>query len=289
MQQVIAEFDGQYKFLELPEPDDTIMPGVNWGRFEQALTPAFWVSQSWMADRPTSFQLGKTLVEEVAVCLLGGHGAPAEVGLAAFDRVRDELVSSRSDGVLESRMLALLTEPLRVNGRSVRYRFARQRARYLSGSLVGLCAIHEDQLDDVAFRDALCRLPGIGLKTASWIVRNRRGSDTVAILDVHIVRACEAMGVFPNGSDPAHSYRKLENLFLEFCRRTSARASVLDGVMWSTMRRLSKRLLNVLIDEVRRTSDPCRPLFGEEDACRAAAVGAAMGRQAAAGAAGAAE
>jgi thermostable 8-oxoguanine DNA glycosylase len=279
MQQVIAEFDGRYKFLELPEPDETAMPGVRWGRFEQALTPAFWVSQSWMVSRPASFQLSNSLVEEVAVCLLGGHGAPAEVGLAAFDRVRSELGASRSSVIAERRILALLTEPLDVGGRLVRYRFARQRARYLAGSLEGLRNIPEDTLDDVGFRDALCELPGIGPKTASWIVRNRRGSDAVAILDVHIVRACQAMRLFPSRSDPARTYRQLEALFLEFCQRTGARASVLDGVMWSTMRRLSKRLLTVLIDELSRTADPCAPLFGDDGTCRALVADVAMGRR----------
>ena len=150
-------------------------------------------------------------------------------------------------------------EPLMINGRRVHYRFARQRAKYLSASLRALKAIDEDKLDDVDFRDALCRLPGIGPKTASWIVRNRRGSDEVAILDVHIVRACEIMSVFPERSDPSRNYRELEARFLEFCLSARARASVMDSTMWGTMRKLSKRLLCLLIDPTGclETSSPC--------------------------------
>jgi thermostable 8-oxoguanine DNA glycosylase len=262
MQRVIADIGGKYRFLDLPEPAELLMPGIRWGSFEHALTPTFWVSQAWMEGEPTptSFQLGKTLVEEVVVCLLGGHGAPAEVGLAAFARVREELAKTK-DGVLSYEGChRLLLQPLTVGGRTVHYRFARQRAKYLAGSLQALKSINEDKLGDVDFRDALCRLPGIGPKTASWIVRNRRASDEVAILDIHIVRACQIMSVFPERSDPTRNYRELEARFLEFCRSAQARASVMDSTMWGTMRKLSKRLLNLLVDPTSCLEDSL-PLF----------------------------
>ena len=262
MQRVIADIGGEYRFLDLPEPAELLMPGIRWGSFEHPLTPAFWVSQAWMEGEPTStsFQLGKTLVEEVVVCLLGGHGAPAEVGLAAFARVREELAKQNAEVLSYERCESLLLEPLMINGRRVHYRFARQRAKYLAASLRDLKAIDEDKLDDVDFRDALCRLPGIGPKTASWIVRNRRGSDEVAILDVHIVRACQIMSVFPERSDPSRNYRELEARFLEFCLSARARASVMDSTMWGTMRKLSKRLLCLLIDPTGCLEDSL-PLF----------------------------
>lgn len=107
-----------------------------------------------------------------------------------------------------------------------RYRFASQRAKYLAGTLAGLNEIDEDDLGDLELRDALCGLPGIGPKTASWIVRNRRGSDAVAILDVHIVRACVHMGVFPDKADPARHYLDLERRFLDFCIGAGANVSI---------------------------------------------------------------
>lgn len=250
MQQVIAKIAGKYAFLELPHEDEWLMAGVRWGRFEHALTPAFWISQSWMMGKvpSTSFQLGKSLVEEVVVCLLGGHGMPAEVGLAASERVC-VAIRETPDGILPYDVCErLLLEPLRIGGRSVRYRFARQRAKYLVGSLQGLRQIAESELADLELRDALRCLPGIGPKTASWIVRNRRGSDAVAILDVHIVRACQIMEVFPHRADPARHYSRLEQTFLNFCARGNARPSVLDAVMWATMRTLSRPLLTRLID-----------------------------------------
>lgn len=250
MQQVVASFEDGYRTLTLPDPEELVLPGVKWGRHEHPLTPAFWVSQSWMFEDISrgEFRLGASLAEEVAVCLLGGHGAPAEVGLAAFARVRDELQRRQTDVLPVDVLEELLIQPLTVRGRPVRYRFARQRAKYLAGALDGLRSIDEEVLDDIGFRDAMCRLPGIGPKTASWIVRNRRASDRVAILDVHIVRACWLMGVFPLNADPARHYRRLELRFLEFCERTSSRASALDAVMWGTMRKLSGKFMRLLVD-----------------------------------------
>lgn len=271
MQRIIGGSDGQYRFLELPDPDEWLMPGVRWGSFEHALTPAFWVSQAWLVDAPDKdFRLCATLVEEVVTCLLGGHGAPAEIGLAASARVVRALAETQAVTLPEERIFELLSEPLDVRGRKVRYRFAAQRSRYLAGSLAGLQHIVEDELEDVALRAALCTLPGIGPKTASWIVRNRRASDDVAILDVHIVRACEHMGVFPEGADPARRYLDLESRFIEFCRRGQARASVVDEVMWSTMRKLNRAMLKLLVDRELKFDDRQPLLAWGETACQAA-------------------
>ncbi len=249
MQRIIGGSDGEYRFLELPDPEAWVMPGVRWGAFEHALTPAFWVSQAWLEGVPEAgFRLSDTLTEEVVTCLLGGHGAPAEVGLAASQRVIEAL-NDRPNGPHDLAWAeGLLSPPLSVNGRQVRYRFASQRAKYLAGTLAGLAEIDEAGLADIELRDALCGLPGIGPKTASWIVRNRRASDEVAILDVHIVRACVHMGVFPENADPARHYFDLERRFLEFCASADAKASLIDAVMWATMRRLDRSLMKLLID-----------------------------------------
>src|SRR6266568_5562379 len=89
MQQVIADVCGRFEVLELPRAEAEVWPGLEWGRFDQPLTPAFWASQAWAAqpERDENYQLGKSLAEEVIYCILGGHGAPAEVGLAASRRV----------------------------------------------------------------------------------------------------------------------------------------------------------------------------------------------------------
>jgi len=131
--------DGRLSELRLPSPAAEVVAGVRWGRFDVFFTPAFWVGQAWQGGTQwprQSFRLGDSLREEVAACLLGGHGIPAEVGSAAFERLRSAGVLSGSPSCQE--LQDLLTPPLSVRGRPVRYRFARQKARYLAGALAEL-------------------------------------------------------------------------------------------------------------------------------------------------------
>jgi len=215
------------------------MPGVTWGQFDAVLTPAFWASQAWIRapkGQLEQYRLGNTLREELAACILGGYGMPAELGLAAFDRLR-------TLGLLDARASAAeleraLQEPLQVGARVVRYRFARQKAGYLAEALERLDGVIPEGAAGRELRDALVTLRGVGPKTASWITRNWCGADDVAILDVHVCRACEAAGVFVRGSSPSNKYYELEARFLSFASAIGVRASVLDNLIWQTMRRL---------------------------------------------------
>lgn len=160
----------------------------------------------------------------------------AEIGLAAFARLRDRglLLGIPSMSELES----ALSEPFSIRGASRRYRFPRQKARYLSACLKRLETFSEP-LDDAAFRDRLADLPGIGLKTASWIVRNYRGSNRVAVIDVHILRAGRHIDLFPADMEPQRYYRALEENFLRFATALGVAAGALDGLIWDYMRRLT--------------------------------------------------
>ncbi len=240
---MLALKDGVVQRLRLPSPESEIFPGVLWGRFDVLYTPAFWAGRDWVhrLDRSYSHvRLGSNLREEVVACILGGYGVPAEVGIAAFHCLRDA-------GVIEGnptarRVAGLLAEPLNIGSRRVHYRFARQRAEYVAAALKGLLREQDLPQSDLALRGHLLTLPGIGPKTASWITRNIRASDEVAILDIHICRACSTAGVFSSDAHPGRDYFGLEARFLKFARALGARASHLDNVIWQTMRRLSGHL-----------------------------------------------
>lgn len=224
--------------LELPPASDLLLPGVPWGRVEGFPTPAYWAYQV-MSKRvlggPPEYKLGNTLAEEVAACLLGGHGIPAAVGIVAFERLR--LRGLLSGTPSEKELLTQLEEPLTVHGRTVRYRFAKQKARYLSEALQRLAAGDAPLQTGRALRDWLLQLNGIGPKTASWIARNWLRADDVAILDIHILRVGVAIGLFPKNLTVERHYFALEELFLTFSQRMGVRASELDAVIWFEMAR----------------------------------------------------
>jgi len=239
MQTMYAVLHGVACHLRLPSPESQLLPGILWGSFDELLTPAYWKGQAWQHERLGTyddFRLGRSLAEELAACLLGGHGMPAELGLAAYRRLRDR-------GLLETiptiaALEAALSEPfLMRRGATRRYRFPRQKARYLARCLQ---AIQEVDLpaSDVVLRDLLLELPGIGPKTASWVVRNHRASNAVAIIDVHILRAGRHVGLFPVSWQPQRHYCELEAAFLGFAAALDVRASLLDALIWDYMRRL---------------------------------------------------
>ncbi|WP_275782663.1 8-oxoguanine DNA glycosylase [Pararhizobium gei] len=238
MQRFWVNIDGLIEEHSLPEGGSEVVPGVFWGGPDELFTPAFWKYQSEAQARRNRYRdhrLGESLLEEIAVCLLGGYGIPAEMGMVAFRRLR-------ADGLLngdasEQDILERLIDPFDIDGRQRRYRFASQKASYLSRSL----SMARDFSVDVSerhLRGQLLGLPGIGPKTASWVVRNHLDSDDVAIIDVHLHRACVMMKVFEADSDPAKDYFGLEDLFLKFARAIQVRASVLDAVIWDFMRRI---------------------------------------------------
>jgi hypothetical protein len=84
----------------------------------------------------------------------------------------------------------VLAEPMIVGDRRVRHRFARQRSSRLTGALAGLEMIDVEQ-GARSLRDAFTTLPGVGPKTAFWVVQNHRASGEVAVIDVHVQRTAE--------------------------------------------------------------------------------------------------
>ncbi len=237
MQTIWINAGDKFEELALPPAGQEVLPGVQWGAVDQFYTAAFWKCQTELHIRKsqyTSHRLGRNLAEEVAVCLLGGYGIPAEMGLLAFDRLRAQ--GLLKPGVAESVLQERLAEPFRIGGKSRRYRFYSQKARYLALCLSALEDIPTD-CADLELREALMALPGIGPKTASWIVRNHRCSDAVAIIDIHLHRAGQLMGLFPQASEPTRDYLRLEASFLDFCRAIAVKATVLDALIWDYMRR----------------------------------------------------
>jgi N-glycosylase/DNA lyase len=133
----------------------------------------------------------------------------------------------------------LLQEPLSVAGHSrpLRYRFPRQRAHRIAGALRVL-ASDEPPNEPRAMREWLRAVPGIGPKTASWIVRNVTASSEVAIIDIHIRRAGVAIGCFLPRWRLPRDYGKFEHAFLLLAAHGDVPAAQLDATIWFELQRL---------------------------------------------------
>ena len=205
----------------------------DWGRPDAIGSAAFWIDQthrggynSRVADEGSSSDLR----EHVVFCMLGGFGIQAETAGAAFSALRPLLESSPLP--TESQIRDVLHTPVvTVGGQTVRYRFWRQRAVRIAEALIYL-EQEDPPTNPVELRDWLTHIDGVGPKTASWIVRNATGSDDVAIVDIWLVRALTAAGVFNPTWDVRKDYSRYEIAFLEYARQGGARASALDLCVW---------------------------------------------------------
>ncbi|MGE5111192.1 MAG: hypothetical protein ACM3JB_10080 [Acidobacteriaceae bacterium] len=250
MQQFAFLKNGVEHTMQLPPPETELLPGIHWGNPCALFTPAYWCAQYLMRGSANMgsgvHRIGQTFAEELTACILGGYGIPAEVGLAAFYRLRDESLISElctDEQLLEGR----LQEPLRVGCRFVKYRFSHQKAVYLSAAYRAIKTQEIPTDDALKLRAKLITLPGIGPKTASWIVRNWLGSDQVAILDIHVVRAGLLMNLFTPEDDVGKDYIRMEARFISFSQALGVPTSDLDALIWGMMRatpKLVRRLLS---------------------------------------------
>lgn len=122
-----------------------------------------------------------------------------------------------------------------MNGRMVKYRFAKQKARYLAAALQKLSTEYPPQSSGKALRDWLLDIPGIGYKTASWVARNWLDADDVAILDIHILRAGLLGKFFDSSLTVERNYLQLEEQFIRFSKGLGVKASELDALIWLEM------------------------------------------------------
>ena len=251
MQSFIYLRNGAEHVIPLPSARAELLPGIYWGEPCALFTPAYWYTQYLMSDPvsdPRFFRIGQTFAEEVTVALLGGHGIPAEIGLAAFRRLKDggfieQLCTDRR--ALEDRLRA----PLSIGQKQFTYRFWQKKAFYLASAYRALATTTFSVGDALKLRNELTALEGVGPKTASWIVRNWLGSNEVAILDIHIIRAGMLAGVFDQNDNVSRDYFRMEAKFLLFADALGVPTSTLDSLIWAMMRstpRLIKRLLDQL-------------------------------------------
>jgi N-glycosylase/DNA lyase len=187
------------------------------------------------------------LRHELIFCLLGGHGVTFELALSATDVILrlSPFDNSRTSGQVRVTVRRELCkpqfEPRRADGALRRYRFPDRKARLIAdavhwvaeqGGLRRGLAARTCERDR---RSWLCRCPGIGLKTASWLLRNCGWAERLAILDIHLIRALVEANVVAEPRLP-RDYERTETAYLAFADSLGACPSELDLFLWEVQR-----------------------------------------------------
>ena len=211
-------------------------------------TDAFWKLQYELFDcnfgTESLLKEKGSYIDEVVACLLGGFGFKAEIGWAAFRRLKNRNLIKC--GVDYSSLVNALLEPLKVGETWTHYRFPRQKSKYVYDFLCRKdlkCAPLEN---DRAFRSWLLTINGIGPKTASWITRNYFLSNNIAIIDIHIYRAGILTGFVSPELDIHKNYFEIEQCFLNYCHSLKVKPSIMDMVMWLNMKKTNKIAISLI-------------------------------------------
>lgn len=225
---------GELRTLRIEERGNAVRRRYWTGLPWQLGTAMYWEGIARTSPKPSDYRLGRTLSEEVGACLLGGYGMPYALGAAAFEALKAAGVFGVGSAPEARTIESLLRQPLLVGKSLRRYRFPHQRAERLS---TALAAISQDAhpTDALELRDWLVRLPGIGPKTASWIVRNHLSSREVAIIDIHIARAGVVAGVFDPDWRIESDYRIFEQAFLQWASQAGVDPAFLDACIWGVL------------------------------------------------------
>lgn len=196
---------------------------------------------------PTATWDHRSFYGEMLFCLLGGFGVSYELArsAAAVIGTVQPFNPTWCESVLARRLVTELSqpqfEPLSAAGGLRRYRFPNRKSDLLirarrwvlsQGDVATtLLAIPVE----VERRRFLCSCPGIGPKTASWLLRNVGLAHELAILDVHVVRALKAAGRIGTERLP-RDYEVMEDAFLDWCKALDAPPAAFDLFVWEWQR-----------------------------------------------------
>jgi len=193
------------------------------------------------------------LWHSLCLCILSSN-VPYEMAESAFTHLRKkELLGydTMSENDFARRISAELATPIclpmRRNGSLRKYRFPNTRAkhiveaaRYLYFEKSGLRSILSSFHSDTEARDYLAAyVPGIGLKEASNFLRNVKYSDSLAIVDTHIMSFLKEVSLLPDigrGAMTRKKYIMVETALRQICTNMGFNLSILDLAIWQCMR-----------------------------------------------------
>ncbi len=186
--------------------------------------------------------------DELLFCLLGGFAVTYEHGRSACDKIRQlrPFANEGSDHelfeVISAELMRPQFEPRRVDGGFRRYRFPKQKASVLVRARKWVW--DQEPLDEHLLRLGsakerrrfLSECPGIGLKSASWLLRNLALGDELAIIDIHVLRALVGAKRIPDSIQIPKDYEVAEEAFLAWCNELGAPAAAFDLFVWHWQR-----------------------------------------------------
>ncbi|WP_047150897.1 8-oxoguanine DNA glycosylase [Aneurinibacillus tyrosinisolvens] len=214
---------------------------------------SIWNTYSINLSKRKSKSLNPELLHnELFFCLLGGYGIPYELNQSAFEILRQKgLFRLEYYQTFENQMVSILERELTMpqfsprtqQGTFRRYRYPKAKARAIFKAAQWL--LHENQRnlpailntipEETARRTRIMECPGMGMKSASWLLRNIGYATSLAIIDVHILRFLTFYHFIPETYSPSKDYEKIENVFKMVCETANVPIDEGDLALWEWM------------------------------------------------------
>jgi len=211
---------------------------------EPVLHHYFQLTNSFSHSRDWKSMEEQELWHELCLCILSSN--------VPYEMAKSALVHLSSGNLLDYTQIAHeLAKPIylpkKKDGSFRKYRFPNVRAtnivnagRFLSSEKNGITHILCRFDSDIETREFLIEhIPGIGLKEASHFLRNIKYSDSLAIIDSHIVTFLEETLLeenIPVRSINPRVYVMLEGIMRSIARNNGLNLSILDMAIWQYMK-----------------------------------------------------
>lgn len=190
------------------------------------------------------------VLKEFFFVVLGGFGISYELNISALEVLRNKkyIISEK----YMTREIAAITanqlryelslpqfEPATRQGNLRKYRFIETKPITISNA--GLWLWNEcewdilgkiENLGSINARYWLCECPGLGMKSASWLLRNTGINDDCAVFDVHILRFLNKLGLEIPENLTQKSYLKLEEALRVICNKIGVSLGSMDYLLW---------------------------------------------------------
>jgi len=89
------------------------------------------------------------------------------------------------------------------------------------------------------------KIPGVGLKTSRFFILHSRQTDSIAVLDVHILKFLGSLGYkVPKTTPSKKNYYFLEQKFLEYCTANNLQPADADLEIWKSYARKKQEVSN---------------------------------------------
>lgn len=185
---------------------------------------------------------------ELSSCVLSSQ-VPYSLAAAAADALdQSGLLSEHTENArLEHHLYRTLTQPIVVNGRARKYRFPSSKAVQLANTYQQVhneasslaCLLEGFESASEARQWLVDFAPGLGPKQASMFLRNVGYSYELAVLDRHVLRYMELVGLRDSFGDSVHSmseYLDTETSLQAHAEYAKCPVGILDWAIWIVMR-----------------------------------------------------